>query len=68
MNEVEQSAETLISNFRNSVEMLAERMQTISGTGKHIAMDATVQVHEYTLCSNTSLDQYFSFEFSVALS
>lgn len=34
----------MIKNFHNNVEMLLERMQKVSGQGKHIAMDATVQV------------------------
>ena len=34
----------MIKNFHNNVEMLLERMQQVSGQGKHIAMDATVQV------------------------
>ncbi|XP_001636927.3 hepatocyte growth factor-regulated tyrosine kinase substrate isoform X2 [Nematostella vectensis] len=41
--ETDQSSETLVNNFRSSVEMLMERMQDISGKGKHVAMDATVQ-------------------------
>jgi hypothetical protein len=44
VNEDQESSETLVNNFRSSIEMLGDRMQTISGKGKHIAMDATVQV------------------------
>ena len=37
-------SEAMIKNFQSNVEMLIERMQKVSGQGKHIAMDSTVQV------------------------
>ena len=43
-SEVSEVSEAMIKNFHNNVEMLLERMQKVSGQGKHIAMDATVQV------------------------
>ncbi|KAK3726637.1 hypothetical protein QZH41_012290, partial [Actinostola sp. cb2023] len=43
VSEAEQSSETMVNNFESSLGMLSERMQTLSGKGKHIAMDATVQ-------------------------
>ncbi|XP_067043559.1 hepatocyte growth factor-regulated tyrosine kinase substrate-like isoform X2 [Acropora muricata] len=36
-------SDAMVKNFHSSVEMLLERMQKVSGQGKHIAMDATVQ-------------------------
>ncbi|KAM7448598.1 hypothetical protein ABFA07_003502 [Porites harrisoni] len=42
-SEVSEVSEAMIKNFHNNVEMLLERMQKVSGQGKHIAMDATVQ-------------------------
>lgn len=47
INEADQSAETMVNNFRSSLEMLSDRMQSTSGKGKHIAMDATIQVIPY---------------------
>jgi len=37
-------SEAMVKTFQGNVEMLLERMQKVSGQGKHIAMDATVQV------------------------
>ena len=37
-------SEAMVKTFHSNVEMLLERMQKVSGQGKHIAMDATVQV------------------------
>lgn len=37
-------SEAMVKTFQSNVEMLLERMQKVSGQGKHIAMDATVQV------------------------
>lgn len=36
-------SEAMVKTFQGNVEMLLERMQKVSGQGKHIAMDATVQ-------------------------
>lgn len=40
-------SEAMVKTFQGNVEMLLERMQKVSGQGKHIAMDATVQVGLY---------------------
>ena len=37
-------SEAMVKTFQSNVEMLLEQMQKVSGQGKHIAMDATVQV------------------------
>lgn len=37
-------SEAMVKTFQGNAEMLLERMQKVSGQGKHIAMDATVQV------------------------
>lgn len=42
--DVSEVSDAMVKNFHSSVEMLLERMQKVSGQGKHIAMDATVQV------------------------
>lgn len=42
-SQVSEVSEAMIKNFQSNVEMLIERMQKVSGQGKHIAMDATVQ-------------------------
>ena len=39
-------SDAMVKNFHSSVEMLLERMQKVSAQGKHIAMDATVQVRQ----------------------
>ena len=43
-SQVSEVSEAMVKTFHNNVEMLLERMQKVSGQGKHIAMDATVQV------------------------
>lgn len=34
----------MVKNFQGNVDLLLERMQKVSAQGKHIAVDATVQV------------------------
>ncbi|KAJ7375538.1 hypothetical protein OS493_040540, partial [Desmophyllum pertusum] len=42
-SQISEVSEAMVKTFHNNVEMLLERMQKVSGQGKHIAMDATVQ-------------------------
>lgn len=43
-SDVSEVTDAMVNTFQSNVEMLLDRMQRISGQGKHIAMDATAQV------------------------
>ena len=43
-SDVSEVTDAMVKTFQSNVEMLLDRMQRISGQGKHIAMDATAQV------------------------
>ncbi|CAH3040159.1 unnamed protein product [Pocillopora meandrina] len=42
-SDVSEVTDAMVKTFQSNVEMLLDRMQRISGQGKHIAMDATAQ-------------------------